>query len=227
MVHRHGLQPGGKAGFQVHQPGAARAAQPFAAWGREHIALQGLHVDGDVAEGLGRIDDVGDAMAGAQLTQGLGVIHRAAVGRHPGQRDELDARVQPGLQRLQVDVAVRGAGYGLHHTAGAGLQLQQHGVVAAPFAWRDQHTVPGLQWQGADHGTPAVGVAGGQGDIGRLAVQQRRQLGIELLQLGLGLLGGHVGAQGLLALHVVGDALQHAVRHQSAGGLVEVVHGGE
>jgi hypothetical protein len=102
MVHRHGLQPGSKTGFQVHQPRAAWAAQPFAAGGRQRIALQRLDIHGDMAQCLGRVHDVGNAVAGAELAQGNGVIHRAAVGGNPCEGDQLDARIHRGLQRRHV-----------------------------------------------------------------------------------------------------------------------------
>ena len=61
-----------QAGADVEDTGALGAEQAFVAGHGEEINVVGLHVDGDMASGLGGIDEEGDAMVPGDLADRRG-----------------------------------------------------------------------------------------------------------------------------------------------------------
>ena len=104
----------------------------FAAGRLEHIALQRLYIHRHLADGLARVDEVGNGMPPGHIADGLGRVDQATVGREPGEVDQLHLCIQHRLQRHRAGRAAGIARDDLHPRPGLNGQFHAR-QVTAPF----------------------------------------------------------------------------------------------
>jgi hypothetical protein len=133
-----------------------------------------VHVERDLAGGLGRVHMEQHALAAAEPADGVDVLHHADLVVH-GHHGDQDVRAHRRLQHRQVEQAV-----GLHRQVGdlEALALQfahgvQHGLVLGLH--RDQVLALGLVELGHALDGQVVGLGGAAGpdDLARVGPDQR------------------------------------------------------
>ena len=208
----------------VEQRGAARAAQVLAAGRHQQVAADLAHVDGQVPDGLGRVEQVGDAgLAGEtpSLRDRLDEPGRRRDVRHRQQGRR--AGGQRRAQRLEVQRAVVAVGQQLDDDAPVALegeQLQRATHVARP---RDEHAVAAPEAQRVDGALPADRRALGERDLVRVGAEEpggERVHGVEARPGGVGRL---VAAHARLEVQVLERRRERAGAGQRGAGGVEVV----
>ena len=208
----------------VEQRGAARAAQVLAAGRDQQVAADLAHVDGQVPDGLGRVEQVGDAgLAGEtpSLRDRLDEPGRRRDVRHRQQGRR--AGGQRRAQRLEVQRAVVAVGQQLDDDAPVALegeQLQRAAHVARP---RDEHAVAAAEAQRVDGALPADRRALGERDLVRVGAEEpggERVDGVEARPGGVGRL---VAAHARLEVQVLERRRERAGAGQRGAGGVEVV----
>ena len=206
----------------VEEAGAARAAQELAAGAGQQVAADLLHVERHLADGLAGVEQVGDAMAARDLADLLGRVDQSALGRDVRDGDEPGLRTDQALQGIEVDLA---AAVARRHVdlQPAALGLMQEGEEVADILRFDREdAVALLQRQGIERHVPGARGVLDIGDLGPVAVQQRGEGVVEILQRRLGLVLRVVAADGLLQRQVIQHGLIDRRRHQGGAGVVEV-----
>ena len=97
------------------------------------VAADRRDVDGHMPDRLAGIEQEGDAGVARKTADRGGGVHQPAIGRHMGDRDELDPVVEPVGEGLDRDLARLVARDRLDFGAGGAGDLQIGDVVAGVF----------------------------------------------------------------------------------------------
>ena len=114
----------------VEEAGAARAAQVLAAGGGEHVAADRVDVERQLADRLAGVEQVGDAGRAREAPDLGGRVDQAAVGRHVGDGDELDALVEQVARAPRRRAGRARRRHDLDDRAGAPRHLEEGDEVA-------------------------------------------------------------------------------------------------
>ncbi len=199
-----------------------RPAQKFAPRCRQQIAAERRHVDRDLADRPAGVEQIGNSVAPRDATDLGGRVDQPAVGRDPGDRDQLDAAVDHGFQRHRIEHALGVVGDHLDDRAGALGGLDVGDVVGGVFGARGQDTVARRELEGVESQVPAHGGVLHQRDLVSVRPDQARDRAVNRLDpRRLPRLGLVTADRGLL-VDVVLDRRDHRRGHQRRAGVVQV-----
>ena len=220
-----GTQAGAQLGGDVEEAGAARGAEELATGGDQRVAADRADVDRQVADRLGRVEQVGDAGRAGEGADRGDRLDPARGGRHVGGDQQGRRLGQRPLQRPEVGVPGLVVGDDLDGDPGALelKQLQRRADVGRPGG---EDAVAGAEPQRVDHPMPADRRALDQGDVVGAGADQLAGGGVDGVEprsrRGRGLVAADLG----LELEVVDDGGEGGGARQRRAGRVEVVREG-
>ena len=89
----------------VEEAGAAGASQVLAAWRREHVAADMLHIDGELADGLAGVEQIEDAVARRDAAYVGGRIDQSTLRGNVRDRDQFGARPDCAFERGEIELS--------------------------------------------------------------------------------------------------------------------------
>src|SRR5216684_925611 len=207
----------------VKKTDAARAAEKFARRGGKEIAAQARDINGNFADGLAGVEQVGDASGLAEFTKSFDGLHEAGIGGHPRDGEEAHARVaQEFTHRLGIDTAlgeIRGAA---DFDALAACQREIGKLIGNVIVARGDDDVAGTKIESSQRLKEGDGGIFNHGDVARVCAEKLRYVRIGSDHRGFGFIGTFVAAEHRFALQMRCDCIKDGSRHQAGAGVIEM-----
>ncbi len=159
--------------------------------------------------------------AGGSADLGRG-IDKAAVGRNPGQCDQLDAGIDHSLQRLGICLAGAVVGDDLDHRPGAAGSLQIGDIVGAVLRLPGQDPIAFLEAQAVEGHVPRQRGILEQRDLIAVRTDQSCNGIVHGGELGGSCLGSLIASDPGFQVDVRLKRVDHRRRHQGGAAVVEV-----
>jgi len=186
------------------------------------IAADRLDIDRHLADRLAGVEQEGNAGIPGDAADRGGGVHEPAIGRHMGDRDQLDLVVEHVGERLGGYLAALVAGNRLDRGAGGAGGLQAGDIVAGVFGFGRQDAVAFREAEGIERHVPGAGCVLDHGDLIGRAVEKPGGGRIDAFNLLTGVRGGLITAGKRLGVEVALDRVQDRRGQEAGTGIVEM-----
>ena len=200
----------------------ARAAQELAAGGGEHVAAELGDVHGKLADGLGGVEEEGNAGGAGDASDLGGRVDQAAAGGDVSDAHQPGAVVDQVRQGGGVELPVLVVGDDDDLGPGALGRLQVGEDAAAVLGPAGEDAIARLERHGVERGVPGVGGVVEQRDLVRPAAHQSGDVPVGGIDAAPFPVRGLVAADRSLQLQMGGHGPQRLPRQQARACVVEV-----
>ena len=172
MIDHRRFEPLQQRAADVEKAGAARAAQEFAAGGRQHVASGRFDIDLHLPDCLAGVQQVGNAACPRDLADRRRGIDEPAIGRDPGDRDQFDTLIDHALERMDVEFAAGIARHDFDDRARSLRDLKKGDIIGGVFRLGGQDPVARAKRKRVERHLPGYRCVLHERDFIRRGIQQ-------------------------------------------------------
>jgi hypothetical protein len=222
VIDHRRLEPLKQILAHIKEPGTARPAQEFASCRRQHVATERLNIHSHLPHRLASIEQKGDAMGFGDPPDLGRRIGKPAIGRNPGDGDELDAFVDHACERPGIEFTSVIARYDVDLRPRPLRHLQKGYIISGIFGLSGEDTFARHELKRIKSHLPGDGRVLDQGDLFAGGIEETRHRGIDSLAALSFLPCRSVATDLRFEIDMVLDRIDDRARHQSCPGIVQV-----